>query len=138
MNHIHRHVKKEMKGSLFLLLILLIASLPQQVVGDVCNVSDVDDAVSVEVCVRVVSWVTDPRSKTEADGCEVSDVYDSVSVVVADFPEHFNLQRQKANKYGFIRLTKPAMEPWSKKKGVEQIITIEITPEDNLRIKRRK
>ena len=47
-------------------------------------------------------------------------------------------QRQKANKYGFIRLTKPAKEPWSKKKGIERIITIEITTEDNLRIKRRK
>jgi hypothetical protein len=30
------------------------------------------------------------------------------------------------------------MEPWSKKRGIEQIITIEITPEDDLRIKRRK
>ena len=42
----------------------------------------------------------------------------------------------KVNKYCFIHLKKPVMEAWGIKKGVEQPITIEITAEGNLRIRK--
>jgi len=57
------------------------------------QVFHVDDAVGVEVGVRVILWVADHGAESEAYEGEVDHVDRSVAVVITDFPEHAGEER---------------------------------------------